>query len=59
MFGVLIGIVNSDPNMLFNDAYDSPLITSDRKFLRPRNGYENVGTDFPIGGCVPGIPVSN
>lgn len=46
-----------DPNRLFNDAYNSPLITVDRQFLRPQNGYPNVGEDFPIAGCVPGIPI--
>ena len=46
-----------DPNLLFNDAYTSPLITEDRRFLRPRFGYENVGPDFSIGGCTPGVPV--
>lgn len=47
------------PNALFNDAYTSPLITEDRRFLRPRKGYPNVGSgaEYPIGGCVPGIPV--
>jgi len=48
-----------DPNMLFNDAFTSPLITSDRRFLRPRFGYENVGSNFSIGGCTPGVPVGN
>jgi hypothetical protein len=46
---------DSDPNRLFNDAYNSPFITSDARFLRPRNGYENVGPDFAIGGCTPGL----
>lgn len=46
-----------DPNLLFNDAYNSPLITNDRRFQRPRNGYENVGPDFSIGGCTPGVAV--
>ncbi len=46
-----------DPNLLFNDAYNSPLITEDRRFLRPRFGYEIVGPDFPIPGCVPGLAV--
>ncbi|MEM7217050.1 MAG: hypothetical protein AAF515_01705 [Pseudomonadota bacterium] len=44
----------SDPNLLFNDAYNSPLITDNRTLLRPRFGYENVGPAFSIGGCVPG-----
>ena len=46
-----------DPNMLFNDAYNSPLITSDQKFLNPRYGYPNAGPFYEIGGCTPGIPV--
>ncbi|MEM8610237.1 MAG: hypothetical protein AAGF92_24320 [Myxococcota bacterium] len=46
-----------DPNLLFNDAYTSPLITDDRRFLRPRFDYPNVGPDFSIGGCTPGVPV--
>lgn len=46
-----------DPNRLFNDAYTSPLITNDRALLRPRLGYPNVGPDFAIGGCNPGLPV--
>ncbi len=46
-----------DPNMLFNDAYQSPLISSDRTLLRPRFRYPNVGPDFSIGGCTPGVPV--
>ncbi len=46
---------NSDPNLLFNDAYNSPLITSDRGLLRPRNNYANVGPDYQIGGCTPGL----
>lgn len=46
-----------DPNRLFDDAYTSPLITSDRQLLRPRFGYPNVGPDSSIPGCVPGIPV--
>ncbi len=48
---------NGDPNMLFNDAYTSPLITSNRRFLRPRFDYPNVGPDFSIGGCTPGVPI--
>jgi hypothetical protein len=47
----------SDPNLLFDDAYTSPLITDVRALLRPRNGYPNVGSGFDIGGCVPGIAV--
>ncbi|MEL6363160.1 MAG: hypothetical protein AAFR21_19010 [Pseudomonadota bacterium] len=45
----------SIPNMLFDNAYTSPLITTFRKFLRPRFDYENVGagTGFLIDGCVP------
>ncbi|MDH3623925.1 MAG: hypothetical protein OEQ49_08620 [Myxococcales bacterium] len=46
-----------DPNLLFNDAYNSPLITDDARFLWPRFGYENVGPNFSIGGCTPGVPV--
>ena len=46
-----------DPNLLFNDAYTSPLITDDRKLLRPRFDYGNVGPNFSIGGCTPGVPV--
>ena len=47
------------PNALFNDAYNSPLITMDGTFLAPKNGYPNVGPDFEIGGCVAGIPVGS
>ena len=47
----------SDPNRLFDDAYSSPLITSDRRFLRPRNRYENVGADYVIAGCTPGVSI--
>ena len=46
-----------DPNRLFDDAYTSPLITDARRLLRPRNGYPEVGPDFTIGGCTPGVPV--
>lgn len=46
-----------DPNRLFDDAYTSPLITEDRRFLRPDLGYPNVGPDVMIGGCTPGVPV--
>jgi len=46
-----------DPNRLFNDAFNSPLITSDRRLLRPRFGYPNVGPDFDIIGCTPGLAV--
>lgn len=46
-----------DPNRLFNDAYTSPLITSSRRLLNPGLGYENVGPDFAIAGCVPGLAV--
>ena len=46
-----------DPNRLFDDAYNSPFITSDLRFLQPRFGYPNVGPDFSIGGCTPGVPV--
>ncbi len=46
-----------DPNLLFNDAYDSPLITDDRRLLRPRFGYPNVGPDYSIAGCTPGVPI--
>ncbi|MEM9172231.1 MAG: hypothetical protein AAGA84_05950 [Pseudomonadota bacterium] len=44
------------PNLLFNDAYTSPLITSDNKLLSPRLGYNNIGL-FSIGGCTPGVAV--
>ena len=47
----------ADPNLLFNDAYNSPLITKNRKLRRPRNHYPNVGRDYLIGGCTPGVPV--
>ncbi len=46
------------PNLLFDDAYTSPLITDDQRLLRPRFDYPNVGPDYPIAGCVPGVPVS-
>ncbi|MEM7282285.1 MAG: hypothetical protein AAF438_11725 [Pseudomonadota bacterium] len=46
----------SDPNLLFNDAYTSPLITTSSRLLEPRFGYTNVG-QFSIGGCTPGIAV--
>lgn len=46
----------SIPDLLFNDAYNSPLITSARRFLRPRFGYQNVGPGFSIDGCVPATP---
>ena len=46
-----------DPNRLFNDAYNSPLITDDARFLWPRYGYENAGPNYSIGGCTPGVPV--
>jgi hypothetical protein len=46
---------DSDPNRLFNDAYNSPLLTNDQVLLRPRYGYPNVGPDFQIGGCTPGV----
>jgi hypothetical protein len=46
-----------DPNLLFNDAYSSPLITDDRRLLRPRFGYPNVGPDYSIAGCTPGVPI--
>ncbi len=46
-----------DPNLLFNDAYNSPLITDDARFLWPRYGYDNVGPNYSIGGCTPGVPV--
>lgn len=49
---------NGDPNMLFNNAYSSPLITDDRRLLRPRFGYENVGPDYAIAGCTPGLDVN-
>ncbi|MEM6638769.1 MAG: hypothetical protein AAF610_02610 [Pseudomonadota bacterium] len=47
----------SDPNLLFNDAYTSPLITTDNRLLHPRFGYTNVGL-FSIGGCTPGVDVN-
>lgn len=46
-----------DPSLLFNDAYDSPLITDSGRLLRPRFGYENVGPDYVIPGCTPGVAV--
>lgn len=46
-----------DPNRLFDDAYTSPLITSDRRLLLPRLGYPNVGADYLIAGCTPGVRV--
>ena len=46
-----------DPNLLFNDAYNSPLISDDRQLLRPRFGYPNVGPDYSIAGCTPGVPI--
>ena len=46
-----------DPNLLFNDAYDSPLITDSRRLLRPRFGYGKVGPDVAIAGCTPGVPL--
>ncbi|MEL6892832.1 MAG: hypothetical protein AAFP84_14640 [Actinomycetota bacterium] len=45
----------SDVDALFADGYGAPLITENRRFLRPRNGYVNVGPDFVIGGCTPGV----
>lgn len=47
---------DSDPNRLFNDAYNSPLIANNRPLPRPRFRYPNVGPDFAIGGCTPGLP---
>lgn len=47
-----------DPNLLFNDAYNSPLITDDRRLLRPRFDYANVGPDFAIAGCTPGLGIN-
>ncbi|MEM7325652.1 MAG: hypothetical protein AAF531_21375 [Actinomycetota bacterium] len=47
---------DSDPNRLFNDAYNSPVIDRNRPLPRPRFGYPNVGPDFVIGGCTPGVP---
>ncbi|MEL7313189.1 MAG: hypothetical protein AAFN07_16850, partial [Pseudomonadota bacterium] len=44
----------SDPNLLFNDAYTSPLITTSAQLARPRFGYDNIGL-FSIGGCLPGL----
>ncbi len=41
------------PNLLFNDAFSSPLITDFRRFFRPRFGYDNVGADIRIDGCNP------
>ncbi|MFK7975458.1 MAG: hypothetical protein AB8C02_04945 [Halioglobus sp.] len=49
---------NGDPNMLFNDAFNSPLITDNRRLLRPRFDYENVGPNFAIAGCTPGLGIS-
>ena len=46
----------SIPSLLFNDAYTSPLITSDFRLFLPRFGYPNVG-QFDIGGCTPGVSV--
>jgi hypothetical protein len=48
-----------DPNNLFNDAYNSPLITkaNEERFLSPRFGYENVGSEIEFPGCTPGIPI--
>lgn len=46
-----------DPNLLFNDAYNSPLITEDQKLLNPRFAYPNVGPNFSIAGCTPGVSV--
>lgn len=46
---------DGDPNRLFNDAYNSPLISSDRRLNRPRFDYPNVGPDFQIGGCTAGL----
>ncbi len=43
----------SDPNLLFEDAYTSPLITDAPQLLLPRRGYPNVGPDFIIEGCNP------
>ena len=43
----------SVPNLLFNDAYASPLITDSPRLMRPRFGYENIGPDFVIPGCNP------
>jgi hypothetical protein len=48
-----------DPNLLFNDAYNSPLITDSRRLLRPTPDYANIGPDYPIAGCVAGIPVGS
>ncbi len=45
----------SDVDALFADGYNAPLITDDRRLLRPRNGYENVGSDVVIPGCTPGV----
>ena len=47
-----------DPNRLFDDAYTSPLITSSRRLLDPRFDYPNVGPDYSIGGCTPGVAVN-
>lgn len=47
----------SIPNLLFNDAYNSPLITTDLSLMEPRSGYPNVG-QFSIGGCTPGVGVN-
>jgi len=45
------------PNLLFNDAYNSPLITDDPDLLQPKNGYQNVGPNFVIAGCNPGVAI--
>ena len=40
-----------------NKMADSPLISDDRQLLRPRRGYQNVGPDYSIAGCTPGVPI--
>ncbi|MDH4171380.1 MAG: hypothetical protein OEW42_17500 [Acidimicrobiia bacterium] len=45
----------SDIDALFADGYQSPLLTTSRRLLRPRNDYPNVLTDAQIVGCTPGL----
>lgn len=46
-----------DPNALFVDAYTSPLVTDSRAFARPRFGYAEIGPDYDIPGCTPGLAI--
>lgn len=48
-----------DPNNLFNDAYNSPLITDERRFYFPRFDYWNIDFDIELPGCTPGIPITS